>query len=953
MAVTAGRDRIVLAMLLLHPNRIVGAGELVDALWGSTPPATARGQLQSCISRLRRILPAGVILTDRAGYGIRVEPDELDAEVFAQAIEKARADGDPVAYRAALALWRGPACAELDAPAIRQAAAVLDERYALAVEDWAGLELAAGRERELTGELTAMVERFPLRERLRGQLILALARSGRQADALTEFRRARRLLADELGIEPGEELQELHRGILKGETATGPAPRPAAPVRCLPRTVGDFTGRHEQVNRLLAGQLAGDEAGPLVAVIDGMAGSGKTTLALHLAALVGDRYPDAHLFVDLQGHSERDPVEPGAALVTLLRQLGLAADDIPLEPMQRVACWRTEAARRRLLVVLDNAASSTQIADLLPTAPGSLALVTSRRRLAGLDGARVESLPVLTPDEAVALLAQIAGDRVREEPEAAAEVVRRCGLLPLAIRLAGARLAHRPRWRVADLLRRLSEAALPELAAEDRTVTGAFTLTYRQLRPPLQRVFRLLGVYPGADFDALAVAALADLARDTAEEMLDDLVDVHLVDEPEPGVFRLHDLMREYAGMLAAELPEADRAAALTAVLDFQLHAAIAAAIPSHRLILVRDLGAPVPARPDLVVEDPIARLERERPNLVALVEAAGRTDYAWQLPRAVWHLLFYRGYMDDIRELQERALTAAEASGSRSAIATTANYLASVYGRAGQNDRAEEYLRLSIRLREELGEIAGAAVGYSNLGNILLSQGRLTEALETVQTVIRLRTRFGHHTTPSPMLAIAADIYTALGQPERALHYARRRLFSTIENREEGQLAGTLLSLQRLRYRLGTLSAAAAHRYIDLALWVTRRTGYQSTTGDAHNDRARLLRDEGRYAEAIGEHRRAVEISVRLNDVRHQAGFRHDYAVTLRRLGDRAGARAMFEESLRVAGAGRNPYWTARAQRGLADCLDQGDPEADRLRAQAREIFERMGLTEEIAAAD
>ncbi|WP_268248663.1 AfsR/SARP family transcriptional regulator [Actinoplanes ianthinogenes] len=952
MAVTAGRDRIVLAMLLLDPNRIVVAGELVDALWGSAPPATARGQLQSCISRLRRMLPVGAILTDRAGYGIHVEPGELDAEVFAQAVEKARADADPAAYRRALALRRGPACAELDAPAIRQAAAVLDERYALAVEDWADLELAAGRERELTGELSALVERFPLRERMRGQLMLALARSGRQADALTEFRRARQLLADELGIEPGEELQERHRQILNGEISAGSGAEPAAsgPVRCLPRTVGDFTGRREQIDRLLADRLT-DDAGPRVAVIDGMAGSGKTTLALHLAALAGDRYPDAHLFVDLQGHSERDPVEPAAALHTLLRQLGLAVEEIPLEPMQRVARWRTEAARRRLLVVLDNAASSTQIADLLPTAPGSLALVTSRRRLAGLDGARVESLPVLSPDEAVALLEQIAGDRVRAEPAASAEVVRRCGLLPLAIRLAGARLAHRPRWRVADLLRRLSEAALPELAAEDRTVTGAFALTYGQLPAPLQRVFRLLGVYPGADFDALAVAALADLARDTAEDLLEDLLDVNLVDEPEPGVFRLHDLMREYAEMLAAELPAADRTAALTAVLDFQLHAAIATASASHRALLLSDLGQPVPSRPDLVVADPIARLERERPNLVALVEAATGTDYAWQIPRAAWQVLYFHGYTDDLRALQRIGLAAAEMSGNRAAIATSANYLASVYSRVGQDDQAEEHLRRSIRLREELGQIGAALVGYPNLAVIYLSQGRFAESLELLETA-RSRRRFTKHVSQSPLLAVLVDVLSVLGRPEEALYYARLRLLSTIENREDGGLAGTLLSLQRLRYRLGTLSAAAAHHYIDMALWVSTRIGYQSTTSDAHHNRARVLREEGRYDEAIREHRRAVEISVRLTDVRHQADFRHDYAVTLRRLGDRAGARAMFEQVVRVARAGGHPYWTARAQVGLADCLEPGDPEADRLRAQARETFERIGITEEIAAA-
>jgi DNA-binding SARP family transcriptional activator/Tfp pilus assembly protein PilF len=947
VAVTAGRDRIVLAMLLLNPNRIVGAGELVDALWSGAPPVTARGQLQSCISRLRRILPAGVILTDRAGYGIRVGPDELDAEVFTTAVDKARAGGDREAYRTALALRRGPACAELDAPAVRQAAAVLDERYALAVEDWADLELAAGRERELAGELAAMVERFPLRERLRGQLMLALARSGRQADALAEFRRARGLLADDLGIEPGEELQDRHREILNGEVSAG-----AGLVRCLPRTVGDFTGRREQIDRLLSGRLDTGGAGPLVAVIDGMAGSGKTTLALHVATLAGDLFPDAHLFVDLQGHSERDPVEPAAALLTLLRQLGLAAEEIPLEPMERVARWRTEAARRRLLVVLDNAASSAQIADLLPTAPGSLALVTSRRRLAGLDGVQVESLPVLAPDEAVALLAQIAGDRVRAEPEAAAEVVRRCGLLPLAVRLAGARLAHRPRWRVADLLSRLSEAALPELAAEDRTVTGAFSLTYSQLRPALQRVFRLLGVYPAADFDALAVAALADLARNTAEDLLDDLVDVHLVDEPEPGVFRLHDLMREYAGMLAAELPAADRAAALAAVFDFQMHAAIATAIPSHRTIMVRELGMPVPVRPDLAVADPIARLERERPNLIALVEAAGHTDHAWKIPRAAWHLLFFRGYMDDIRELQLLALAAAESLGNRSAIATTANYLASAYGRAGQNDKAEEYLRLSIRLREELGEIGAMAIAHINLGNIHFSQGRFATAQESVRKAFRLRMQARDPSSSSPMLGVLVDILTALGQSEQALYYTRRRMFATVENREDGQLSGTILALQRLRYRTGTLTTAAAHHYLDVALRLAVRTGYRSTVGDVCNERARLLRDEGRYPEAIAEHRRAVEITVQLNDTRHEAAFRHNYAGTLRQLGDTAGAREMFERALRVARAGRNPYWTALAQLGLADCLDHRDPEAERLRAQARELFERMGITEDDVAA-
>ncbi|WP_232344742.1 AfsR/SARP family transcriptional regulator [Actinoplanes awajinensis] len=949
---TAGRDRVVLAMLLLNPDRIIGAGELFDALWTDAPPVTARGQLQSCISRLRRILPPGVILTDRAGYGIRVGTDELDATLFVRSVDRARVAGDRVALRQALALWRGPACAELDAPAIRQAAAVLDERYALAVEDWAELELAAGRERELAGELGALVERFPLRERLRGQLMLALARSGRQADALAEFRRARQLLADELGIEPGEELQERHREILAGETVSGR--RVAGPVRCLPRTVGDFTGRSAQVGRLLA-EIAGS-TGPLVAVIDGMAGSGKTTLALHVAGLLGDRYPDAHLFVDLQGHSERDPVEPSAALLVLLRQLGLTAEEIPIEPVERVARWRTEVAGRRLLVVLDNAASSAQLTDLLPTAPGSLALVTSRRRLAGLDGVRVESLPVLSPAEAVALLAQIAGDRVRAEPEAAAEVVRRCGLLPLAIRLAGARLAHRPRWRVSDLLHRLSEAALPELVAEDRTVTGAFTLTYRQLPEPLRRVFRLLGVYPGADFDALAVAALTDLAHGTAAEMLEDLVDVNLVEEREPGVYRLHDLMREYAGMLAAELPESERTAALTGLFDFQMHAAAAANSSTSREVLWRDLRSPVPARPDLTVEDPVARLERERPNLAAFVDAAkaaGRADYAWKIPRAAWNLLYFRGYIGDVAALHLAAMAAAESLGDRAAIATTANYLASAYSKSGRIDKAEECLRLSIRLRAELGQLDGLGSAFSNMGSIQLDQGRLAEALATMREAFRIRIQGRTRGAAGLQLAMLADILYVLGRPAEAVHSTRRRLFEAIELRDEGQVAAALLMVQRFRYRSGDLASAAAHRYIDAAYRLARRAGHRAIQADTYHDRARLLRDEKRYAEAIVEHRRAVEGARLVSDARNEAEFRYEYAVTLLRRGDRAEARVLLEHSLRVARVSRNLYSIARVQAGLAACLDHGDPEAERLRARARELFDRMGIPEQFAAAE
>ena len=564
-SITAGRDRIVLAMLLLHAGRIVGVEELIDAVWDDNPPVTARGQLQTCVSRLRRTLPRATILTDPAGYGIEAGDDELDAVAFSALMAQGRAllsaDRDTARriFRQALDLWNGPALAGIDSRAVRQAAAVLDEHHAVAIEDWVDLELDGGRDRDLVAELTGLVERFPLRERLRGQLMLTLSRVGRQADALAEYRRVRQVLRVELGIEPGAELQELHRQILTGEVAgvaptPGPLPARSLPpprIRALPRSVGDFVGRAELLDAMRA-EIEAAPAGPLVRVIDGMAGIGKTTLAVHLAGLVGDRYPDAHLFIDLHGHSDRAAVEPVAALQTLLQQLGLAADRTPAGIEERVALWRSELAGRRALVLLDNAASSAQVTPLLPGLGDSLALVTSRRRLPGLDGVRPESVQVLHEAEASALFARIVGERADAEPEAVREVVRRCGCLPLAIRLAGARMAHRPRWRVADLLARLGEAALPELVAEDRTVLSAFALSYAQLPAEPQRLFRLLGVNPDARFTAEAAAGLAELDLDEAEDLLDELVDVHLVEEPEPGLFRLHDLMREYAASLAA-----------------------------------------------------------------------------------------------------------------------------------------------------------------------------------------------------------------------------------------------------------------------------------------------------------------------------------------------------------------------------------------------------------------
>ncbi|MFC7273862.1 BTAD domain-containing putative transcriptional regulator [Paractinoplanes rhizophilus] len=944
MAITAGRDRIVLAMLLLHAGRVVSLGELVDALWDEDPPPTARAQLQACVSRLRRALPDGAIATDPAGYRLRAGPDELDASVFDRLVARARAAGEPDMHREALDLWRGEALVGIDSRPVRSAAAVLDERYAATLEEWAELELAAGHGRDLIGELGRQAERFPLRERLRGQLMRALVADGRAADALAEFRRSRAVLRDELGIEPGAELQQLHRRVLGGEPATDA-------IRSLPRTVGDFTGRDEIVARLLARLERSD---PAVAVIDGMAGSGKTTLALHLAALVGDRYPDAHLFVDLHGHGDHEPVEPSAALQALLRQLGIAADLIPVEREARVTLWRSELARRRVLVVLDNARSSAQLADLLPTSPGTLALVTSRRRLAGLDDVHPESLPVLADDEATALLTRIVGDRVRAEPAATAEVVRRCGGLPLALRLAGARLAHRPRWRVADLVRRLGESALPELAAEDRSVGAAFALSFRQLPEPARRMFRLLGVCPGPLFDVPVAAAASGLSPTAARDVLDDLVDAHLVDEPEAAVFRLHDLLREYASALAAELSPETRHAALVAVLDLQTYAWTAAGPSTQRSVVQRDLGSPEPLRPDLIAarSELAARREWERPQLIAHVEAAaaaGATRYAWWLPRAAWWHLFSRGYIDDLRALFERSMAIVERAGDRPGIAVVANYLASAYIRVSDYPRALELLDRSVLGHEELGNRRAVATVLGNRAGIYEAMGRFADCVASARDALRLRALVGDPNWARAPLHNLAEGYASLGRHTESLRYRRLALLAAIDVGDADAVAIALVNIQKQKRALGEISPATAERYLGAGLRLARRGGNRALQAEISNERALLLRDQRRYAEATARHEAAIALMRQTSDRHYEATYYYDLAVTRGLAGDRPAALDLHRRARRLAQTLHAPHLAACAEAGIAECLADDDPEqARRSWKAALKAFREMGAPEQ-----
>ncbi|MEU7945228.1 BTAD domain-containing putative transcriptional regulator [Micromonospora taraxaci] len=947
--VTAGRDRVVLAMLLLRAGRLVPVEELIDAVWEENPPATARAQLQTCVSRLRRRfaelqLPGDVIVTDPVGYGIRTAPDDLDAEVFARTVEAARAaavTGRPAEagerFRAALALWRGPALGGIPNRSVRRRAQTLDEQRLTVLEECVEVELRLGRAAELIGELAEGVDRHPLRERLRGQLMLALSSVGRQADALTVYREGRRFYADELGIEPGAALQELHQRVLAGDLAvTRPEERSFTQVRALPRSISDFTGRQETLGRLVK-EIEEDDA--RIQLLDGMAGSGKTTLAVHIATALGDRYPDAHLFIDLHGHSERAPLPATTALAALLRQLGVPGDRMPADTDERAALWRSQLSGRRAIVVLDNAASAAQVAPLLPSGRDTLTLITSRRRLVGLDGGKPTSLAVLDPEEAVELLGRVLGpDRVAAEPEAAAEVASRCGYLPLAIRLAGARLVHRPRWQVHDLADRLAPGrdTLTKLSAGERSVGQAFSLSYAQLEPDQQRMFRLLALHPEGSFDDRVAAAVVDLPLPEAQSLLDNLADSHLVDEPALGRFRFHDLMREYAQqLLETSETAASRRSATVRLLDHYLHVAHALANQMEPVASRSALVLPEPPRADLVQKsaaDGAAWFDANRaalPALVRLAAAEGQLERCWQLARTSWFHLFMSGHLDELVDVHTVALRAAEQLGDAGAIATVQNYLSSGYFRLGRFAEAIKLMEVALRLRQQLGDRRGEATVRRNLAVAYGANWQLAPALVHSAAALALVSARDQPAEVVAMLNNQAILLMAWGRYPESRRVSRRQLSLAREIGDMSALWNALGHLGAVRARLGDY--AGARRFLRLTLQFKRRQVNRFGEGEVLNELGAIERILGRPEAAATLHREALGAVTKSGDRTGACVSRNFLARALLDQGDVTSAADLYRRVLAEAVRMGARHEQAHALDGIARCLRDTDPAAAR----------------------
>ncbi|TVL90598.1 BTAD domain-containing putative transcriptional regulator [Streptomyces sp. SAJ15] len=604
------KQRSVLAVLLLEAGRVVSVDQLIDRVWSEDPPGAVRNVLYGYVARLRAVLRtggaerAGVRLARRSGgYVLETDPRNVDVHRFRALVAEARRTGGDDAraaalLREALGLWRGEALVGLSGDWLDATREQLGAEHLAALLARNDVELRLGHHGELLAELRALVTAHPLDERVVRQLMVALYRCERQAEALEAYERTRERLAEGLGVDPGPELRALHQRILRNDlapagAAVAPAPpavRPREPGGTtrlipaeLPRMVPGFSGRAADLATL--DSLArcygrGDGPGTLdpgavvISAIAGTAGVGKTALAVHWGHRVRDRFPDGQLYVDLRGFDrDREPLSPRAALAQLLCGLGLTSQEIPADEEEQIRRYRSLLVDRRMLIVLDDAVSAEQVRPLLPGGRSCFVVVTSRNRLRGLvarDGAHPLRLDVLAAGEAHDLLTAVLGRaRVAAEPDAAAELARLCGYLPLALRVAAAQLVCEPDRDIADLAAELAEGSrLAVLELEDdepSAVRAAFELSYRALSPEARLLFRRLGLVPGLEFAAGAAAALLDGTEREAARLLRHLATAHLIESHGEDRYGFHDLLREYACELCAAV---EREEDLTAARD-------------------------------------------------------------------------------------------------------------------------------------------------------------------------------------------------------------------------------------------------------------------------------------------------------------------------------------------------------------------------------------------------
>jgi DNA-binding SARP family transcriptional activator len=904
LAVPRGRQRAVLAALLLRANHVVSVDELAEALWGADLPPSARVGVQNYVMRLRSSLgPAGSrITTHPRGYLIGLGNGELDITRFEALLREAwaamRAARWPEAAAgaaAALALWRGEPLADIasDVLAAREAPRLAELRLQ-AAETRIDADLHLGRHGEVIGDLRHLVGAHPLRERLHGLLMLALYRDSRQAEALAAYRQARQVLIEELGAEPGPELQQLHQQILDADralvltdsatpAASGAATGPTAVPRQLPAAAG-FTGRAAELAALTemldqAGAIAPGTV--VISAIGGTAGVGKTALALHWAHQVAPRFADGQLYVNLRGFdSSGTPAGPTEVIQGFLDAVGVRPERVPPSAEAQAGLYRSLLSGKRMLILLDNARDERQVRPLLPAGPGTLVLVTSRSQLGGLaaaDGARLISLDVLSHDEAVQLLAARLGEaRVGAEPAAVDRIASLCACLPLALAVAAARAAARPGFSLAVLADELRDMAgrLDALDAGDpgSCVRVVFSWSVRQLTSEAGRMFRLLGIHPGPDITVPAAASLAALAEADARNVLRELARAHLIAEHVAGRYVFHDLLRAYAAEQAHHTGnDTDWRQATGRVLDHYLHTA-ACAVPL--LNPAKEPVALAPPKPGTAPEQladypqALAWFEAEHQVLLAavtLAAGAGFDRHAWQLPWAMANFQQTRGHWQEWAATQRTALAAATRLGDTGAQAVCNRLLGAACTRLGDYDQALGHYASSLRLYQRLGNRLGEAKIHQSLSVIADGQGRYADALGHADQALRLYQAIGDKASEAEALNDVGWCHGLLGDYQQARVFCRQALTLSAEVGNRWTEGHAWDSLGYAEHHLGNLAKAVA--CFQRALRLFRESGERLHEADVLTHLGDTSEAAGKLAQAREVWQQALAI---LDDLQH-----------------------------------------------------------------------------------
>ncbi|SER15394.1 DNA-binding transcriptional activator of the SARP family [Lentzea xinjiangensis] len=820
------RQRAVLTMLLLHANEAVSVAQLAEAVWDS-PPVSPESNLRTYVAGLRKVLGERLVTRPGHGYQLTVEPGELDLDAFDRLVragEDALAEHDTEAaadlFAEALGHWHGVPSAELNAgPLLRAELTRIQERRLTAVERYAKAALELGRFDDVIGRLRRESALHPLREELWALLMLALDRSGRRGEALEVYSTARRLVVEQVGVEPGARLRQLHQVILESRV---PSPAALNAHRQLPMDIAEFTGREAELRRLCE---PGPQTTVVISAIEGMAGVGKTKLAVRAAHRLVRRYPDVQLWADLHGFDPDElPADPAAVLESFLRLLGVPGAQIPESLEERAALYRDRLAGRRALVLLDNVAGEDQVRPLLPGGSTCMVLVTSRRALLRLDGAKSVFLDVFTPGEALALLSRIAGaDRVDADRAAAERVAELCGYLPIAVALAAKRLARRPQWTVRDLVAQLERGG--GLGAR-----GVFDLSYQALPDNQRRLFRLLGIHPGEDVTADSAAALAGLTPYEAGDLLEMLLDEHLLQQHTPGRYSLHDLLRAYAveQVTAAEPPPA-RATARRRVLDWYVHTSWNSArqLNPQRALEIAPADPAVHPRAFTDRDSALLWCDAERANLVAAVRDAaehGLPEQSWNLAQCLWDFFNLRKHRADWIDAHGVALAAARSVGDRAAEGRMLITLGIALREVRRHDEAIECNRQALAIFRAVGDRARQEPVLNNLGIVYMDLGRTDDALSCYEQSAEIARELGHPHTEAVTLNNIGLLHADAGRFDLALARYLRALEIRREIEDPYSEAILLNNIGEV-YR-GLLDFPAAVSHVDRALETFRAIG-------------------------------------------------------------------------------------------------------------------------------